>query len=102
MSNVNEHAPVIRSGSRTSFTYREEGASVLYTYSATDGDKDDVITWTTGGDRRQTLRVQRPERSGVPGNRQTTRSPKIRGLDQVYNLTVVATDSGGLKRQPGR
>ena len=49
VSNVNEHDPVIRSGSRTSFTYREEGTAALYTYRATDGDKDDVITWSTGG-----------------------------------------------------
>ena len=49
VSNQNEHDPVIRSGSTTSFNYREESTSVLYTYSATDQDKDDTITWTTAG-----------------------------------------------------
>ena len=47
VSNQNEHDPVIRSGSTTSFSYREESTSVLYTYRATDQDKDDVITWSS-------------------------------------------------------
>ena len=55
VSNVNEHDPVIRSGSRTSFSYREESTSTLYTYSATDQDKDDTITWSTTGYRRPSL-----------------------------------------------
>ena len=44
---VNE-APEFRSGSRTSFTHRENGTSALYTYRATDPEGDD-ITWAVGG-----------------------------------------------------
>ena len=44
---VNE-APEFRSGSRTSFTHRENGTSVLYTYRATDPEGDD-FTWEVGG-----------------------------------------------------
>ena len=94
VSNVNEHDPVIRSGSRTSFTYREEGTSVLYTYRATDQDTDDVITWTTGGsdgslfefNDRNALVFQEPPDFEDPGDS---------GADNEYELTVVATDSGG-------
>ena len=91
---VNEHDPVIRSGSRTSFTYREDSTSALYTYSATDGDKDDVITWTAGGtdghlfefnDRNALVFREAPDYE----------NPRDSGMDYGYNLTVVATDSGG-------
>ncbi len=93
VSNVNEHDPVIRSGSRTSFTYREESASVLYTYYATDQDKDDVITWSAGGtdghlfafNDRNGLVFQAPPDYEIPGDS---------GRDNTYDLTVVATDSG--------
>ena len=44
---VNE-APEFRSGSRTSFTHRENGTSALYTYRATDPEGDD-FTWEVGG-----------------------------------------------------
>ena len=44
---VNE-APEFRSGSRTSFTHRENGTSALYTYRATDPEGDD-ITWAVDG-----------------------------------------------------
>ena len=101
VSNVNEHDPVIRSGSRTSFTYREEGTSALYTYSATDQDKDDVITWTTEGtdgslfefDDRNALVFQEPPDYENPQDQDSGDNGS--GEDNVYELTVVATDSGG-------
>ena len=94
VSNINEHAPVIRSGSRTEHTYREEGTSAIYTYSATDQDKDDVINWTTGGtdgnlfefDDRNGLMFREPPDYEIPGDM---------GGDNEYNLTVIATDTGG-------
>ena len=94
VSNVNEHDPVIRSGSRTSFNYREEGTSTLYTYSATDQDKDDTITWTTAGsdgtlfefDDRNALKFREPP---------DYEDPRDAGRDNEYELAVVATDSGG-------
>ena len=94
VTNINEHDPVIRSSSRTSFTYREEDTSALYTYSAADGDKDDVTDWSTGGadghlfeftDRNALVFSEPPDYE----------NPADSGQDHVYNLTVVATDSGG-------
>ena len=94
VSNQNEHDPVIRSGSRTSFNYREESTSTLYTYRATDQDKDDVIAWTTAGtdghlfelDERNALTFREPP---------DYEDPRDAGRDNEYELTVVATDSGG-------
>ena len=92
--NVNEHAPVVRSGSRTSFTYREEGTSVLYTYRATDADKDDVITWTTGGADGHLFKFD--DRNGLVFREPPDyEDPQDLGRDWVYNLTVVATDGDG-------
>ena len=95
VSNVNEHTPAIQSGSRTSFTYREEGTSVLYTYRATDGDKDDVITWTTGGADGNLFEFN--DRNGLEfRNPPDYENPGDSGGNNEYELTVVATDSGGL------
>ena len=95
VSNVNEHDPVIRSGSRTSFTYREEGTAALYTYRATDGDKDDVITWTTGGPDGSLFKFD--ELNGLVFREPPDyEAPQDSGPNNVYNLTVVATDSGRL------
>ena len=93
VTNENEHAPVIRSGSRTFFTYREEDTSALYTYSATDDDRDDVIAWTAGGtdgsifefNDRNGLMFREPPDYENPGDS---------GRDNEYELTVVATDTG--------
>ena len=94
VSNVNEHDPVIRSGSRTSFTYREEGTSALYTYRTTDGDKDDMITWSTRGSDGDLFEFN--DRNGLVFKEPPDyEAPQDLGGDQVYNLTVVATDSGG-------
>ena len=100
VSNVNEHAPVIRSGSRTTFTYREEATSVLYTYSATDGDKDDMITLTTGGSDGRFFEFN--DRNGlVFAEPPDFENPRDSGGNNQYELTVVATDSGGLTASLG-
>ena len=93
VSNVNEHDPAIRSGSATTFNHREETTSVLYTYSATDQDRDDVITWSTGGTDGHLFEFN--ELNGlVFRNPPDHENPGDSGRDNVYDLTVVATDSG--------
>ncbi|MCY4417550.1 MAG: cadherin domain-containing protein [Chloroflexi bacterium] len=94
VSNINEHDPVISSGSRTSFSYREETTSVLYTYRATDGDKDDVITWSTSGTDGHLFEFN--DRNGLVFREPPDyENPNDSGRDNVYDLTVVATDTGG-------
>ena len=95
VSNQNEHAPVIRGGSRTSFTYREENTSALYTYQAADGDRDDVITWTTGGNDGSLFEFD--DRNGLVFREPPDyENPRDSGGNNEYDLTVVATDSEGL------
>ena len=95
VSNINEHAPVISGGSRTSFTYREEGASVLYTYRATDQDRDDVISWTAGGTDGSLFEFD--DRDGLVFREPPDHEdPQDSGRDNEYNLSVAATDSGSL------
>ena len=95
VSNQNEHGPVIRSGSGTSFSYREESTSALYTYSATDQDKDDVITWTTAGTDGHLFELD--DRNALTFREQPDyEDPRDAGRDNGYELAVVATDSGGL------
>ena len=67
VSNVNEHDPVIRSGSRTSFTYREEGhlGPLHLPDHRRRQRRHDHLEHERK--RRRPLRVQRPERSGVQG-----------------------------------
>ena len=93
--NHNEHAPVIRSGSRASFTYREEATSALYTYSATDGDKGDVIAWSTAGPDGNLFEFN--DRDGLVFTEAPDyENPQDSGADNEYELNVVATDSGAL------
>ena len=93
--NHNEHAPVIRGGSRTSFTYREQATSALYTYSATDGDKDDVIAWSTAGPDGNLFEFN--DRDGLVFTEAPDyENPQDSGADNEYELNVVATDSGAL------
>ena len=96
VSNVNEHAPVIRKGSRTSFTYREEGTAALYTYRATDGDKDDTITWTTEGTDSGDFTINGDTGELTFHTPPDHEQPADAGQDNEYNLTVVATDIGRL------
>ena len=93
VTNVNEHDPVIHSGSRTSFNYQEERTSVLYTYRATDGDKDDVIIWSTSGADGHLFEFN--DRDGLifrtPPDYE---NPRDAGGNNEYDLRVIATDSG--------
>ena len=94
VSNQNEHDPIIRSGSRTSFSYREESTSTLYTYRATDQDKDDVITWTMAGTDGYLFEFD--DRNALTFREQPDyEDPRDAGRDNEYELAVVATDSGG-------
>ena len=92
VEDVNE-APEFRSGSKTSFTYRENGTSALYTYRATDPEQG-AVSWSLRGDDADDFVVgetgsltfasppdfDRPAGSGVDGNE--------------YLVTVVVTDDG--------
>ena len=86
---VNE-APEFRSGSKTSFTYRENGTSAIYTYRATDPEGSDV-TWGISGTDRSAFTMSE---TGVLsfGSPPDYERPADSGSKNVYELTVEARD----------
>ena len=87
---VNE-APEFRSGSRTSFTHRENGTSSLYTYRATDPEGDD-FTWEVGGTDRGAFEIS--EDGGVLTFKTPPdfENPDDFDGDNEYLVTVLARD----------
>ncbi len=91
---VNE-APVITTKSRNAFTVRENSTSVLYTYRATDQDRDDAITWSVGGTDGEDFAIY----NGILTFRLLPdfEIPVDADEDNVYVITVVAADHAGLR-----
>ena len=90
---VNE-APDFRSGSKTSFTYRENGTSALYTYRATDPEQGEV-SWSLRGRDAEDFVI------GATGVLSFARPPDFdspsgsSGADgNEYLVTVIVTDDG--------
>ncbi len=94
VTNVNE-APTITTKSRTEFTQRENATSVLYTYRATDQDRDDVISWSVEGSDRDDFAIY----DGILTFRLLPdyEIPADSNGDNEYEITVVASDSGNLR-----
>ena len=94
VEDVNE-PPVINTGSRTEFTFRENGTGSLYTYRATDPERG-TITWSVSGTDRDDFAVSGPGvlTFSTPPNYEI---PADSDRDNVYEVTLVAADSGGLQ-----
>ena len=94
VTNVNE-APVITTRNRTEFTQRENTASVLYTYRATDPDRNDVIRWSVEGADGDDFAIF----GGVLTFRRLPdfEEPADDDRDNVYEITVVAADLQGAR-----
>ena len=94
VTEVNE-APVITTKSRTEFTLRENSTSILYTYRATDQDNDDTITWSVQGTDGEDFAIH----NGILTLRLLAdfEIPVDADGDNVYEITVVAADQGGLR-----
>ena len=90
VEDVNE-APEFRSGSRTSFSYRENGASALYTYQATDPEQGE-IAWSVSGADAADFEIS--EAGGVLTFREPPDfdDPDDSDADNEYLVTVVARD----------
>ena len=88
----NEAAPVVTG--RDAITVRENTTSTLYTYRASDADRNTVFTWSVQGadgsafmiDERGALTFSSPPNYEIPGDA---------GGNNVYAITIVATDDGG-------
>ena len=94
VEDVNE-PPAINTGSRTEFTFRENGKESLYTYRAADPERG-TITWSVSGTDRDDFAVSE---TGVltfstPPNYEI---PADSDRDNDYEVTMVAADNGGLQ-----
>ena len=93
VTNMNE-PPETRSGSRTEFTYRENGTSSLYTYLATDPEGA-PIEWSLSGPNANEFAISE---TGVLAfaSPPDYENPRGSGRDGLYLVTVVAEEDGGL------
>ena len=91
---VNE-APVITTKSRTEFTLRENFTAVLYTYRATDQDEDAELTWSVEGTDGEDFAIYNGALTFR--NLPDLETPVDDDGDNVYEITVVAADQGGLR-----
>ena len=90
VTDVNE-PPEIGSGSRTEFSYRENGAAALYTYKATDPEQAAIVWSLTGPDDGDFAIGETGVLSfASPPDHE---NPADAGSDNVYNVTVVASDA---------
>ena len=89
-----DEAPEFRSGSRDSFSYRENGTAALYTYRATDPEGAEVA-WSVSGADGGAFTIDR--NTGVLNFREPPDhdDPADDGRDNEYQVTVVATDQTG-------
>ena len=85
-----DEVPVINTGSRTEFTYRENGTSGLYTYRATDPEGAEVA-WSVSGTDGEDFEMSA---SGVLSFREPPDydDPADEDRNNEYEVTVVATD----------
>ena len=91
---INEGTPVVTG--RTSHTVRENTASAIHTYRATDSDRGDTIAWSTAG--ADGLLFQVSEQGELRFREAPDfEAPRDTDANNVYGLEVVATDGGGLR-----
>ena len=95
VTDVNEEAPVVTG--RNTLSFRENTATTtrLYAYRATDSDRNTVFTWSVEGTDGGDFTITRDSSgrgelffSSPPDHEQ----PADQDLDNVYEITVVASD----------
>ena len=94
VTEMNE-APVITTKSRTEFTVRENSTSTVHTYRARDEDEDDIVRWSVAGTDGEDFAIY----NGMLTFRRLPdlEIPADSDRDNVYEITVVAADNGGLR-----
>ena len=96
VNDINE-ALAITTTSRTEFTYRENATATIYTFSAADPEQGQV-TWSPGGADGDDFAITADSRGrGVLAftNPPDFESPADADRDNVYEVTVEATDDDG-------
>ena len=93
-----DEAPEITTTARTVFAYRENGTAAVFTFSAADPERS-AVAWSAGGADGNDFAIARDSRGrGVLSfaNIPDFESPADADSDNVYEVTVVATDDQGL------
>ena len=94
VTNINEEAPVVTG--RNSHTVRENTMSAFYTYRATDSDLNDTIAWSVEGTDGDDFTID--ENGALAfASAPDYESPTDSDSDNLYEITVVTTDGGGLR-----
>ena len=91
VENVNE-APAITTTSKTSFTFRESSTATIYTFRATDPERAD-ISWSLSGPDDDDFAIYRGTLTFK--TLRDFESPADSDRDNVYEVTVEATDDDG-------
>ena len=91
VEDVNE-APDITTTSKTSFTYRESSTATIYTFRATDPERA-AISWSLSGPDDDDFAIYRGMLTFK--TLRDFESPADSDRDNVYEVTVVATDDDG-------
>ena len=94
VTNINEAAPVVTG--RNTHTVRENTASAFYTYRATDSDLNDIIAWSVEGTDGEDFTIDGNGALAFAAS-PDYETPVDSDSNNVYALTVVATDGGGLR-----
>jgi VCBS repeat-containing protein len=87
-------APTITSGATTSFA--ENGIGTVYTATRTDPDSADTGTWSISGTDAALFNIDSSIGSVSFKTAPNYESPTDSNSDNVYDITVTATDSGSL------
>ena len=91
---MNKHAPVVTG--RNSLSFGENTTLTLYTYRATDGDRDTIITWDVRGTDGSDFEITD---KGVLQFKEAPdyERPTDTFTDNVYEISVVARDQEGME-----
>ncbi len=93
VTDVNEHAPVFEGEATATVSYAENGTTVVATVDVTDGDTKQTITLTLSGDDMGQFAIT-PEGVLTFKTAPNFEIPTDTGLDNVYEVTITATDNG--------
>ena len=93
VTNVNE-APTVTSGATASIA--ENGTGTLYTAAGTDPDAGDSLAWSLGGTDAGWFDIDASTGDVTFKTAPDYENPKDAGGNNVYDVTVIATDGGSL------
>ncbi len=93
VTDENEHAPVFEGGAAVTISYAENATTVVTTVDVTDGDTEQMITLVLSGDDASQFTLTTVGELTF-NTAPDFEMPKDTGTDNVYEVTITATDNG--------